>query len=148
MKKKRIREYIKKDTAIRKKLLDSKITVKTMIYQCEDINKVEKALRNVIDLKPYLKKEDGDEYLIIEAKGYDYIYRIFNHFRKRRVLAALRKYLDKYSTKDTIVIYLHKQAAYAGVLSLSEPGESPLGEIKITIETTDAYEVIRWLTRF
>jgi len=150
MKKKDIKEYLKHDREIKRFLEKAKIIVKTPLYPCEDPNKVATAMMNIVNVRPIIKKGDDQDYMVIETRGYEYAYRIFNHFRNRQVLATLRKYLMKYLDKErsTIVFYLHKQAAYAGVLSLAEPGESPLGEIIVTIETENPSEVIRWLTKF
>ncbi len=150
MKKREIKDLLKKDKEIRRTLAKAKTTIKTILYECEDMNKVSKALMNVLNVKPVVREIGGEKYLVAEAVGYEYVYRIFNHFRMRKVLATLRKYLYKYLDRDrgVITIYLHKQAAYAGVLSLVDPGESPLGDIIVTIETQDPDNVIKWLTRF
>ena len=150
MKKREIKDYLKHDMEIKKLLSSAKITVRTPIYECEDVERVASAMMNVVNIRPIIKKDGDRGYMVIEAYGYEYAYRIFNHFRSRQVLATLRKYLMKYLDKrrECITIYLHKQAAYSGILSLSEPGESPLGEIVVTIETKNADEIIRWLTRF
>ena len=150
MKKKDLREYLKHDREIKKTLSSAKITVKTPLYECEDPEKVAIAMKNIVNLNPIIKEESSQKYMVIEAYGYEFTYRIFNHFRDRQVLATLRKYLMKYLDRNRKIItfYLHKQAAYSGVLSLAEPGESPLGEIIVRIETDKADEIIRWLTRF
>jgi predicted RNA binding protein with dsRBD fold (UPF0201 family) len=150
MKKKDLREYLKHDREIKKVLSSARMTVRAPIYECEDPEKVAIAMKNIVNLNPTIMEEEGLRYMFIEAYGYEYTYRIFNHFRNRQVLATLRKYLMKYLDRDkrTITFYLHKQAAYSGVLSLAEPGESPLGEIVVHIETDKADEIIRWLTRF
>ena len=148
MKKKDLIEYLKYDRDIKRTLSSARITVKTPLYECEDPEKVAIAMRNIVNLNPIIKDESGFKYMIIEGYGYEFIYRIFNQFRNRQVLATLRKYLMKYLDKNIITFYLHKQAAYSGVLSLAEPGESPLGEIIVQIEADRADEIIRWLTRF
>ncbi len=46
-----------------------------------------------------------------------------------------------------IIVFLNKQAAYAGHVSFSAPvGESPMGPIKLTVETINPAEVVHWLT--
>lgn len=57
--------------------------------------------------------------------------------------AVLRRALDD----ERITVYLNKQVAYAGHVSFCEPeGESPLGPIRLTIETRDPARIIDWLT--
>ncbi len=148
MKKKRIRENIKYKHKIDSKLDNAEIIVRTILLPCEDRSKVEQALLNVVHGNIEHEEFGGDNYLIIQTKGREKIERIFNHFRNRQVLAALRKFLITYSSENEIVFYLHKQAAFKGILSLAEPGESPGGEIIVSIKVENAREVIMWLTRF
>lgn len=46
-----------------------------------------------------------------------------------------------------IVTFLNKQVAFAGHVSFCEPvGESPLGPIRVEIESEDLIGMIDWLT--
>jgi len=147
-KKKAFREYLKHQSKIREKLEDAEIIAKTPLLPCEDYDKVRIALKNVVDGELVVESLGDEKYLVIYTSGAEKIERIFNQFRNRKVLATLRKYLLNYSSESEIVFYLHKQAAYRGIYSLSEPGESPGGEITIIIKVEDPKEVILWLTRF
>lgn len=143
-----IRERVKREEEINKVLSKAILVAQTPIYPCEDPVKVERALRSIGDGTIEYRDMGDFKILIMRSRGGDVIRRIFNHFRKRRVLATLRSYLLKYMENDEITIYLHKQAAYTGVLSLCEPGESPLGEIIVKIKVERAEEIIRYLTIF
>ena len=60
---------------------------------------------------------------------------------------AARSVLLRGTQDQQIIVFLNKQAAYAGHASFSAPlGESPMGPIKLTIETSNPAEVVRWLT--
>ncbi len=148
MRKKKFRETIKQKAEIDKKLDEAEIVARTPFLPCEDYSKVAKALTNVLNDRVKVEKINNDIFLTVYSSGKDKIERIFNQFRNRQVLAALRKFLMKYSSEDQIIFHLHKQAAYNGIFSLSEPGESPGGEITVIIKVKNAKDVIMWLTRF
>ncbi len=131
------------------KLLEkAAIRVESIVYPCEDLDKVNKALDSVIAKESKLKKVGEYSILIRESKDPEDINHIFNLFRKRKVLAAVRKYAKKYSNEKEIIIYLNKQSAFAGVLNICEPGESPLGEIIIHIKCDNASKLLNRLTEF
>ncbi len=150
-KSKYIRERIKEESEVMEVLKKASITVQTMVYPCEDMEKVSQCIRNVVDGQ-IIEEEvsPGHTLLLIKAEGKDAVVRIFNHFRQRRVLATLRRYLNKYvdDTKGEIMLFLHKQAAFAGVLNLCDPGESPLGEIIVRIKVDEPRRIISWFTSF
>jgi predicted RNA binding protein with dsRBD fold (UPF0201 family) len=59
---------------------------------------------------------------------------------------ASRKALFKGIRGSNIVFYLNKQVAFVGHVSFSEAeAESPLGPIKVIIQTEDPQEIIDWL---
>jgi predicted RNA binding protein with dsRBD fold (UPF0201 family) len=140
---------VKEERRILEELDRCRITAYTYIYPSEDEGKVVKALRNVLDGEVRITPvEGGVKKAVVEARGREHVFRIFNQFRSRQVLAAVRKHLMKYSRDDAIVLYLNKQTAYVGVYSICDVGESPLGEIVVEIEVGDAKNIIRYLTRF
>jgi len=150
-KSKYIREKIKEESEIMKVLEKALVTVQTIVYPCEDVDKVSKAMKNIAD-GPITYEDISSEHrlLMIRSEGKEVVIRIFNHFRQRRVLATLRRYLNKYVDEDKgeILLFLHKQAAYAGVLNLCDPGESPLGEIIVRIKVGKPRRIISWFTSF
>jgi predicted RNA binding protein with dsRBD fold (UPF0201 family) len=67
--------------------------------------------------------------------------------QRDRIRAAGRAQLFKGKEGNRIVVFLNKQVAFAGHISFSAPeGESPLGPIRLTIDSNDAAGVIEWLT--
>ncbi len=148
MKKRERIDLYKEKARIDEILRSAEVIAKTPLLPCEDEEKVARALRNIVDGE--IKKEEyGDRtYLVARSKGSSDIEKLFNYFRSKQVLATLRRILKKYSSQEEIVIYLHKQAAYVGAYSIAEPGESPGGEIIVTIKVEDPSSVISALTRF
>ncbi|MEM0099678.1 MAG: RNA-binding domain-containing protein, partial [Desulfurococcaceae archaeon] len=72
-----------------------------------------------------------------------------NAIRIQQIEQAVRAYLYKRIENSTLVILIHKQAAFAGKVSLIDSDrESPLGPIRITITGTsnEIEEVIKFLT--
>lgn len=145
---KKRRKIVKEESEVAKALSDVEISAETTLYPCEDYDKVVKALYNVIDGQ--LIKETINRTVVLKVVSNDkkQVYRVFNHFRRRRVLAALRAHLMKYLTNEAIVIPLHKQAAYAGVLSICDIGDSPLGEVIVKIRVKEPQKIIEYFTRF
>lgn len=141
-------DILKEQRELDKLLERAEVLIETTVYPCEDIDKVNKALDNVFQ-KPNIERKIG-KYILIQriSNNRNDITRIFNTFRKRKVLAAVRRYAKKYSSEKEIVIYINKQSAYAGVLNICEPGESPLGEIVIRIKCDRAMELLDKLTEF
>ncbi len=69
------------------------------------------------------------------------------HGSRDRIRAAARAQLFRGTTESRIVVFLNKQVAYAGHVSFCAPeGESPLGPIRLTIESSNPVGVIDWIT--
>jgi len=67
--------------------------------------------------------------------------------QRDRIRAAARAVLYRGIEQDRIVAFLNKQVAYAGHVSFCEPeGESPLGPIRLEVESEDLMGIIEWLT--
>ncbi len=148
MKKRDWIEHLQRQNKINQILDKAEITARTPLLPCEDEEKVIRALTNVVEGKPEKEQIGGATYLTVRARGRGVVEKIFNYFRSKQTLAALRKFLKRYSSKEEIIFYLHKQAAYNGAFSLAEPGESPGGEIIVIIRLEEPQEVIKWLTKF
>ncbi len=66
--------------------------------------------------------------------------------RRDRIRAAARKFLFANQHGNRVVFFLNKQVAFTGHVSFSqETGESPLGPIRVVIESENLREVIDWL---
>lgn len=120
------------------------------IYPSEDLNKVIKAIKNVIDV-PEVVHGDG----IVRAKaivGMDSLSNMKRQIRSRQVMDTFRRIMLENESKDgySTWLYLNKQAAYAGSIVVCEDAdESPLGPIRLVIKGRGmkVRKVIDWLTR-
>ena len=140
---------LKEDKQILGILKNAVIEAYTYVYPSESEEKVFKALSNVLIGDVQVTKKDNVKVIYVKHGSYQGVLRIFHQFRSRRVLAAVRKHLLKYSTENEITLYLNKQSAFVGVYSICDVGESPLGEIVLKIKNIErARDLIYLLTRF
>ena len=91
---------------------------------------------------------EGRILLRVRGRGERALKKIFDGFRSRAVLAAVRKHLKERVVGDEVEFSLNKQAAFVGVMSIFEEGESGLGGIKVRVKGKDLRLLIDWLTRF
>ncbi len=148
---KNLKQRKKDEVEIIEIMRKSSIIVQTTLNPCEDYEKVASAIRNIVDSEIEEREIDHDKKILMTRGGGEGdIKKIFNQFRQRRILAVVRRYLMKYmdKKKNEIRLFLHKQAAFNGVFSLCEPGESPLGEIIVKVRLEKPEKVIKWLTAF
>ena len=79
-------------------------------------------------------------------KGPDALTRLKNLLRRERIRAAARAVLLSGIDRNTVSFCLNKQVAYVGHLSFcQEEAESPLGPIKVKIESENPRRLIDWL---
>lgn len=117
------------------------VKAKTPINPTEDVNKVIEAISNMFD---YDQLEIGDDY--ISATGEEESLLKFKEaLEKRKIRNTARKVMFKGARDKVIFFNLNKQAAQAGVVNFSEDNISPLGDIKVKIETHDVEGFIDWL---
>ena len=84
--------------------------------------------------------------VIVDGKDQLSLERFRMILQRDRIRAAARSVLRRSVDGNRIVFFLNKQAAYAGHVSFSAPeGESPLGPIRVTIETENPEQLINWL---
>jgi hypothetical protein len=123
------------------------VHVQAEVNPTESEEKVKNAVCNVlgnatITINPSSKAST----LTAEAKGQDSLVKLRNILRSDRIRDAARKALFRSIRGDTISFCLNKQVAYAGHVSFSEEtAESPLGPIRVTIESDNPRQLIEWL---
>ena len=84
----------------------------------------------------------------LEGEGPEALEKFRMILQRDRIRAAAKSQLHKGIEGSKIVIFLNKQVAYAGHVSFSEPeGESPLGPLRVLIESENPMEIIDWLTQ-
>lgn len=124
-----------------------KIIAEAEIRPTEDEEKVKKAVLNLFTPSS-IRVEDRGRYkvLVAEANGPEALQKLHLRLRELRILDAARSMMMRWSSKDRVVFYLHKQAAFMDYVTfcLTE-NESPLGPIKVEITEVDAKAMIDWL---
>ena len=121
--------------------------VEAEINPTEELEKVKKAVNNLFGNISITTKTEGESCTLTgEAAGQDSLTKFRNLLRNDRIRDAARKALLRKIRGNTIGFYLNKQVAYSGHISFSEEtAESPLGPIKIIIETDNPQQLIEWL---
>jgi predicted RNA binding protein with dsRBD fold (UPF0201 family) len=108
---------------------------------------VEQAVTNIfegvsVEFKPSYK----GSVLYATGEGRDALVKFRNLLSLDRIRSAARRVFRGGIHGDTVHFCLNKQVAYAGHVSFcEETAESPLGPIKVTIESGAPQQVIDWL---
>ena len=97
---------------------------------------------------PLTERRDGNRvYLTLETDNVDSLERFRMIIQRDRIRAAAGAVMRRSSSSDGVRVFLNKQVAYVSHVSFCEPeGESPLGPIRLFIETIDPLGVISWIT--
>jgi predicted RNA binding protein with dsRBD fold (UPF0201 family) len=126
-----------------------KITVhiEVEVNPTESEEKVKKALWNLFgDLPTKMEPAAKGSILTAEAHGQDALGTLRNVLRRDRIRDASRRALRQGLHGNTLAFCLNKQVAFAGHVSFCEAeSESPLGPIKVTIQTSEPLQLIDWL---
>lgn len=127
----------------------TKVRIEVEVRPTEDLSKVIKAVRNVVDIDDLNIINAGlPEYKILvkEVNSLTPLTKLHDILRRERILDAARSIFFKMSEGNQLVIKIHKQAAFAGRLSfVTDDSESPMGPIKIIVESSNIRKVIDWL---
>jgi len=120
-----------------------KINAYCEINPSEDPKKVEQAITNILgDTDVEINKES----ISATSTNLESLKKIYNSIHSHRSKNAYRRQLKQNLNLDSSWFYLNKQAAYANTVALcSESDESPLGPIKIILNSKNIEEVIDWL---
>ncbi len=123
------------------------VRVETEINPTESEDKVKTAVNNIVgNASIIIQPSYKGSILTAEAKGQDSLVKFRNLLRSDRIRDAARKALFRRISGNTISFCLNKQVAFAGHVSFcEETAESPLGPIKVTIETDNPRQLIEWL---
>ncbi len=118
------------------------------IRPTEDREKVRTAITNLFTGRIETEGEDDDYGRAwLEGEGLGALDRFKMILQRDRIRAAARSQLLKGVEGNRIVVFLNKQVAHVGHVSFSAPeGESPMGPIRLVIESENPVEIINWLT--
>lgn len=128
-------------------MVEVTVFVETEIYPTENEENVKTAVTNFLDnatitVKPAAKGNT----LTAVAKGEKSLIKLRNMLHNDRIRDAARRLLFKSIRGNMISFCLNKQVAFAGHISFSEQtAESPLGPIRVNIETDNTELLIGWL---
>ena len=113
------------------------------INPSEDPEKIKQALSNVLlDIDITINKES----MKATSSNLESLQKIYESIHSHQSANAYRRQLNQNLNADSSWFYLNKQAAYANVVALcSESDESPLGPIKIILNSSDIDTIIDWL---
>ena len=126
--------------------VDCKISAYCTINPSEDINKIRTAVSNVlIDMD---EKIVGNS-LIANSNNYESLSKIYEIIRAKNIKKVYRRNLRQNIVDDSTWFYLNKQAAFANVIALcDEDNQSPLGPIKIVLQSKNIRDVIDWFVPY
>ena len=122
------------------------IEVEAAVNPTESVEKVERAVRNVLgDVD--LKRTTRGDVTVLEGRLDDFksLHHLKELIKRLRIRDAAHTYFNRIAKGDIITFGLKKQAAYAGRVSFYHPSEAPLGPIQVTIKG-DVDEIIRYLS--
>jgi predicted RNA binding protein with dsRBD fold (UPF0201 family) len=128
-------------------MVEVTVFVETQINPTENEESVTAAINNFLDnatitIKPSIKGNS----LTAVAKGQDSLLKLRILLHNDRIRDASRRLLFKSIRGNMISFYLNKQVTFVGHISFSEESsESPLGPIRVNIETDDPEQLIDWL---
>jgi len=128
-------------------MVEVKVTVEVEVNPTEDEDKVQLAVKNLLDYASFsYKPRSKGNVLTAEAKGQSSLVKLRNLIRNDRIRDAARRILHKSISGNVMSFYLNKQVAFVGHVSFSEEtSESPLGPIRVTIESDDPRQLVEWL---
>lgn len=123
------------------------IHVEADINPTESEEKVKASINNILGNASIVVKPEGKfSKLAAEAQGQESLVKLRSILHSDRVRDASRKALFRSTRGNTIRFYLNKQVAFAGHISFcEETAESPLGPLKVTIETDNPQQLVEWL---
>jgi len=119
------------------------IDVYCSINPSEDPKKVEQAITNIlVDVDVKITNES----LRVTSTSLESLQKIYEAINSHHSKNAYRRQLNQNMSDESSWFYLNKQAAFANSVALcSESEESPLGPIKIVLNSKNIQAVIEWL---
>ena len=120
-----------------------KIEAYCSINPSEDSKKVEHAVTNILgDIEIKIKNNS----IYATSENLESLQKIHETIQSHQFQNTYRRQLNQNLKNETTWFYLNKQAAFANVVALcSESEESPLGPIKVILNSKNIERVIEWL---
>ena len=116
------------------------------IFPSEDPKKVQQALSNIFE---DVEIKLGKNSIKVSSENLEVLAKIFEVIHSHKTQRIYRKHLNNNLVDDSTWFYLNKQAAFVNTIALcGEADESPLGPIKVILESVDIESVIEWLVSY
>ena len=123
--------------------LNCKIQVFSSINSSEDSEKVKEAILNILPCNN-IKSEEFS--ITGDTNNFQSMEKIYESIHSAQSQRVLQRQLEKHMDRNSTWFYLNKQAAFANTVALcSEAEESPLGPIKVVIQSKNIERIIEWL---
>lgn len=125
-------------------------TIQAEVHPTEDESKVKHAIMTLFPSVELKRNPDSDGRLALigEAAGLEGLTEFRSLLKRERIRAAAKSLMFSSVLDHRLIVYLNKQAAYAGHVSFATShGESPLGPITLQLECSDPRSVIEWLVQ-
>ena len=124
--------------------MSCEIQVFCEINPSEDPSKIKTAVLNIF---PDLEISISNQQLIGKSSGFNSLSNIIAYIHTKNTGSLYQRILKKNSDEGSTWFYLNKQAAFVETVAIcSESNESPLGPIKVILESNDIDNVIQSLT--
>lgn len=119
------------------------LRIEASVNPSESPDRVKTAVANVIQCSPDFRY--GSRVIGRSLNG-ESLRTIYEQIRSRSAMGVLRRVLVNNRVADSTSFLLNKQAAAAGiVVIIEEEQESPLGPIRVTLNSQDIDALIDWL---
>ncbi len=93
--------------------------------------------------------EEGETSVILSSSSTRCLQKLHDQLRDRHVRDAARRLMLRLLEGDTLSLMLNRQAATAGVLALCTTAtESPLGPLRLEIQSDAPQKLVDWLTAY
>lgn len=123
--------------------ISCQISAYCQVNPSEDPQKVEHAISNVLSNMDIHIKDDS---LKATSKTLESLLHIHEIIHSRNIHKVYGRNLKRNQVDDSTWFYLNKQAAFVDVVTLCENAdESPLGPIKVILQSKHIENIIDWL---
>ena len=122
--------------------------LRASVAPSEDPQKVLAAMRHVMGDCDY-SVDEAEGSIRLSSSSQRCLQKLHDQLRDRHVRDAARRLMLRLLEGDTLNLMLNRQAAAAGVLALCTTAtESPLGPLRLEIESDAPQKLIDWLTAY
>jgi uncharacterized protein len=123
------------------------VHIEVEVNPTESEEKVRKAVLGIFgDVPIKVEAAHGGSVLTVDVKGQNPLGTFRNVLRRDHIRDAARRALMHSLRGNVFAFFLNKQAAFAGHVSFSEAeAESPLGPIRVTVETGEPLSLVEWI---